>query len=50
MDLPEDDMEMSKHVAVYTISRDTVVIYTVVILIVRLLVVVKITKDARYMH
>jgi hypothetical protein len=34
VNLPDDDIEMSKHVAVYIIQRDTFVIYTVVILIV----------------
>jgi hypothetical protein len=39
--LPDDDIEMSKHVGIYIIKRDIVVIYTVVILTVQLLVVIK---------
>jgi len=42
--LPHNDMEESKHVAVYIIKLDTFVIY-----IVYLLAVIK-TKYAQYMH
>jgi len=42
--LPDDDMEMSKHVGVYIIYRDTVLIYTFVILNVHLLVIIKMFK------
>jgi hypothetical protein len=41
---------MSKYVGVQIIQGRTVVIYTVVILIVRLLVVIKTIKDARCMY
>jgi hypothetical protein len=41
---PDDDIEMSKHVGVYIICKNTLVIYTVVIIIVYLLVVTKTGK------
>ena len=49
MELSDDDKEMSKHVGVWTMYQDTVVIYTFVILIVHLLVIMKIIKDAGHM-
>ena len=42
--LLDDGIEMSKHVEVYIIQRDTVVIHAIVILIVHLLVVIKTIK------
>jgi len=41
VEFPDDDIEMSKHIAVYIIQRDAVVIYTVLILVVHLLVVIQ---------
>jgi hypothetical protein len=41
---------MSKHVAVWIAQRDCCDVYTVVVLIVRLVVIVKIIKDTRYMR
>ena len=45
MELPSDDMEMSKHVGLQIVCRDTVVI-----VIVLLLVVIKTVKDARHLY
>jgi len=50
VELPGDDKKMSKHVGVWIMYRDTVVIYTLVILTVHLLVTIKIIKNARYMY
>jgi hypothetical protein len=47
--LPDDDTEMSKHVGVYIIQRDTVAIYTVVILTCSF-GCNKDNKNARYLH
>ena len=52
--LLEDDIQMSKHVGLYIIQKETVVIYiyiyAVVILTVYLFVVIKTLNNARYMH
>jgi len=48
--LHDDDMKTSKPVGVWIMYRDTVVIYTLVILNVHLLVMIKTIKDARYMY
>ena len=50
MELPDDDKKMSKHVGVWIMYRDTVVIYTLVILTVHLLVTIKIIINARCMY
>jgi hypothetical protein len=48
VELPDDDKKMSKHVGVWIMFRDTVVIYTLVILNVHLLVIIKIKKKNYY--
>lgn len=48
MELPDDDVEILKHVALWFMLTDTVVIYTVVILIVYLLVIIEIKKLKRH--
>jgi hypothetical protein len=44
VELTDEDMKMSKHVGVYIILRDSVVIHTFVILIVHLLVIIEISE------
>jgi hypothetical protein len=39
--LPDNGIEMSKHIGVYIIQRHIVVMYTIVILIVHILVIMK---------
>jgi len=48
--LPDVDIGMSKHVAVCIVYKNTIVEYTVVILIVHLLVVIKTIKNKTTLH
>jgi nitrate reductase NapE component len=43
-------MKMSKHVAVWIMERDTVVIYTFVTLVVHLFAIIKIITDGGYVY
>ena len=47
---PDGGMQMSKHVGVWIMNRDTVVIHALVISIVHLVIIIRIITDARYMY